>query len=54
MGLSELQVEQTTFIEHHFYSKECPMNYGYLDLGIWQIFFLKMIKVSFHFKENNW
>lgn len=34
VGLSELQVEQTTFIEHHFYSKDCLKNYGYSDLGI--------------------
>lgn len=35
VGLSGLQVEQATFIEHHFYYKECLMNYGYSDLGIW-------------------
>lgn len=38
VGLSELQVEQATFIEHHFYSKECLTNYDYSDIGIWKIF----------------
>lgn len=41
------------FMEFYFYLKWLT-NYGYSELGIWQIFSPKWTRWACHFKENNW
>ena len=51
----ELEGEITgVFVEHCFHLKEQLANYGYSNLGIWQIFSQKWTKLAYNFKKNNW